>query len=223
MLTHKLSLTVGLLVFIPLFGMDADGVLRRARGNSKTVKVALEKLCDSPAESQPRTPDLLTPTAIGLFDFEKTIEELSDKEELFENKTEYIVFLNSVEANRDNPLTANQQEKRSLSRPKKLHLSEADLCENWREAKEPKKPFPAREDKNKKSRQRPCLVTIQKKSGVQNNDTRLKQQVSPQKFTVYTPLTPQTAPLMVVSTAATLHKKKLSSNNPFAFLPEQES
>jgi hypothetical protein len=221
MLTTKSTLSLGLLVFIPLFGMQTDDVLRRARGNSRTVKVALEKLCDSPAESQPRTPELLTPTAIGLFDFEKPIEELSDNED-----EQYITFINSQKA--DNSLSSHEQEKKSLSRPKKLYLSEADLCKNWREAKEPKKPFPLREDKNKKSRQRPFLITIQKNSGDQNNNPRSKKNVnpqqtssptSPQSFTVYTP----TASLMVVSTAATLHKKKLSSNNPFAFLPEQNS
>lgn len=228
MLTNKRYLIAGLFVFIPLFSMQPEDVLRRARGNSVAVEITLKKL-DSPVESASHSPEPLTPQELGCF-----YHEFEDSMEFSDRENDQELVLELVEREKPKPTT-------------KVKLSEADTCLNWREAPRahprPENPFPDAQrpgSPRKKSSSRPTnisrvshastepLVTIQqpKPRDLSKQTVQLRREAAHKtEYAVWTPptSTKDQPPLAVVATAATLHSKQLGSNNPFAHLSEQES
>ena len=222
MFTHKLSLTVGLLIFIPLFGMQTDSVLRKVRGNSSVIKIAIEKL-DSPVGSKPQTPNPLEPREIGDFD---------DKCTLSDNENDQDFVLEIV--------------KREETKPKtEIKISKADLSSNWRndprsqpgfenrfsQAQRPTSPYkksssrPTNISTNCRASTQPLVTILHPKPLVHNKTTtRTSQELTPKaSYAIYTPPAQDTQELAVVASAAKLYNKQLSSNNPFSHLSEEQS
>jgi len=108
---NKNIVLAGIVVFTPIFAGKEDHNERftsRARGNSNLAARTIEELADVPTGSQkePRTPEILSPTAVGMFGNE-CVDNDSDNEQ-------NIMFTSFM------PQTQKQ--------------SEADACPDWRKA-----------------------------------------------------------------------------------------
>ena len=224
MLTNKPSLTVGLLLVTPLFGMQPLGnVLNRARGNSFAVESTLKKFVDSPIESTSRSPELLTPQELGAFD-----DEFGDQREVSDNDNDQNVIFMCIPEKKAEKETNNQ---------KKTKTSKADLSSNWRndprskagfesffsQAQRPTSPYkksssrPTNISTNCRASTQPLVTDPQQKSRDHDHNkttTRASQELTPKAgYAVWA--APQ---LAVVAKAATLYDR----TNIFDRLSEEE-